>query len=566
MIFQALIEYYDRLAKDSRVPPFGFSQEGIGFSITINPRGEIVGEPRDLRHKVASGKYEYYTSEVPYRNEVNVRSSGAAKVANFMVDKADYIFGMSGNSKREVHHQSFRELVDKVCGDSKDPGVRAVKAFLSNWKIEDSSKLPYWKELSSPNGKWIAFELEGERGFIHERPEVKSLWKKYLEKEIHKYPEGISFVSGVQTRIQTQFAQFKFGSGASLVSFNESAYESYGKKRGWNAPIDVLEEFKASTALKQLINSKNQRIYLADTTVVFWTERDSPVETFMGMILDPREDFYRDNKELQVFLEAAQKGTLPHKLSFEGDVKFYVLGFSVNKARLAIRFWYVCTVDELRVNIGAHFRDLEMERERQTDPKYPGIWHLLKETAVESNKIHPLLAGSLLRSVLAGHKYPLNLYQGVFSRVRADRKIRYLRAAIIKAVLTRNFNMEVPMSLNTNKKDISYLLGRLFAILEKTQYDALGQVNTSIKDRFFSSACAAPASVFPILLRLGQYHIEKSDYGNVSDKRIAEVMDMIDEFPAHLNLKEQGLFALGYYHQKNALWRKQPKDDGGENE
>lgn len=575
MIFQTLIQYYDRLAHDDRVPPFGFSREDLGFSITLNRGGDLVGVPRDLRNKLGANRYEYFSSIVPYTNEVNVRSSGAANTPNFMVDKATYIFGMSGTATKEKYRVSFKDMIDKICGDSDDPGVIAVRAFIKKWNPKNSSSLPFWNEICGPNGKWVAFELEGERGFIHERPAVQELWKNYLQKS--KYRQGVSFIDGTTGNLQGQYAQFKFGSGASLVSFNENAYESYKKKRGENAPIHVLEEFKSSAALKFLFNSKSQRLQICDTTTVFWTERESPIEVFMGQLLNPQHDA-PDNMPLRLFLDAARRGEQPQLPDYDGDVKFYILGVALNKARLALRFWHMCSLDELKERIGRHFRDLAIERGRHNDLEYPGIWHLLKETARETKDISPLLGGALMRSILTGAAYPLNLYNGVLNRVRADQakkhpttgrpvpNVNYLRASILKAVLKRNHNMEVPMSLDKEKHDIAYLLGRLFAVLEKAQLDALGKVNATIKDRFFGSASATPASVFPRLLSLSQHHIEKAEYGYVSDRRIAEIMEHIDEFPAHLDLKQQGIFAIAYYHQKNDLYKKQPKKEGEGNE
>lgn len=112
------------------------------------------------------------------------------------------------------------------------------------------------------------------------------------------------------------------------------------------------------------------------------------------------------------------------------------------------------------------------------------------------------------------------------------------------------------MSLNVERRETAYLLGRLFAVLEKAQFDALGKVNSTIKDRFFSAASATPASVFPRLLSLSQHHIGKAEYGHVSDKRIGEIMEHLEIFPTHMNLQEQGLFAIAYYQQKNSLYTK----------
>lgn len=562
MIFQSLISLYDRLAQSNEVPPYGFSVEDIGFVITIDTDGNIIGQPEDLRTKLNAQKFEFRTSEVPYTNEVNVRTGNASTTPNFMVDKANYIFGMSGSSKKNVHHKSFTKLIDEVCGDSENEGITAVKAFLKKWDPVDSVNLRDWKEMCGAQGKWVAFRLQGDAGFVHERPEVRELWAKFISKK--QFPQGSSFIDGKTHDLQTQYTQFKFGTGAPLVSFNETAYESYGKKRGENAPISVDAEFKSSSALKYLLRSRMQRLRIADAVTVFWAEKKSPVETFMRQVLNPSVDDKEATIPVQKFLETVQKGKLPSEIEADGELRFYILGFSVNKARLALRFWYACSVSELMERLRNHFKCLEMERSNRDIP-FPGIWHLLKETARETKDISPVLGGALTSSILTGANYPQNLYQGVLGRIRADQRINYLRASILKAVLQRNHKKEVPMSLDTKRREIAYLLGRLFAVLEKAQLDALGKVNTTIKDRFFSAASATPASVFPRLIRLSQHHIEKAEYGHVSDRYISEIMENIESFPAHMNLQEQGLFAIAYYHQKNALYRKKETKPEGEN-
>lgn len=579
MIFQHLIAYYDRLtaAENENIPPLGFSREEIGFRITLNRNGAMVGEPDDLRKKVAASKYEFFPSIVPYSNTVNVRAGKGAEVTpNFLADKADYIFGMSGNAEKPVHKKSFAELVDTVAADSDDPGILAVKAFLAAWNPADSLNLPLWDEICGPHGKWVAFRLEEENGFIHERPAVRALWQHYLEaKEQKECPQGRSLVTNEMGAIQQQYAQFKFGSGASLVSFNENAYESYGKARGDNAPIHVIDEFKSSAALKYLFRSKKQRLSIGDVVTVFWTAQESPVENFFGQVLNPHEADEGNDAQLAAFLKAAKNGEKPKIPNYDGDVPFYILGFSLNKARLALRFCHSCSVDELKEKIGVHFKNLEMEHSER-DVEYPSVKQLLKETVRDYKKDNPheLLSGALMRSILTGGKYPFNLYSSILGRIRADQarkyngksipNVNYLRAAILKAVLIRNYGMEVPMSWDDTRKDVPYLLGGLFAVMEKAQLDALGKINATIRDRFYGAASATPQAVFPRLLRLAQHHISKAEYGHISDRRIGRLMENINQFPAHLNLQEQGLLAIGYYQQRNLLWRKKEVEEKGE--
>lgn len=559
MIFQSLIALYDRLARTNDAPPYGFSIEDIGFVVTLDKAGNMMGQPEDLRTKITAQKFEFRTSKVPYTNQVNVRSRAAATTPNFMVDKADYIFGMSGSAQKKVYHQSFAERIQEVCGSSMDEGIVAVKAFLERWNPAGSVDLEGWTEICGTHGKWVVFRLSGDSGFVHERPAVKALWIDFVGNEKQKkLSKGVCMVDGCEHYLQKQYAQFSFGTGASLSSCKDNYSWSYGKEKGENAPISVEAEFKSSTALKFLLRSKTQRLRIDDAVTVFWAEKESPIESFMGHVLNPSIESKADAVPVRKFLEAVRKGKLPSEI--DGEIKFYILGFSVNKARLALRFWYVCTVDELMKRLHDHFQCLEMEQSEKDIP-FPSMGHLLRETVFgktpldKDKNVSPLLRGALMRSILTGANYPQNLYQGVLGRIRADRRISYLRASILKAVLQRNHNKEVPMSLDTERREIAYLLGRLFAVLEKVQKEAIPGAKSTIRDRFISAAASTPATVFPRLLDLAQHHIKKAEFGDLSDNRIAEIKEHITDYPVYMNLQERGLFYIAYYQQKNAIQR-----------
>ena len=199
------------------------------------------------------------------------------------------------------------------------------------------------------------------------------------------------------------------------------------------------------------------------------------------------------------------------------------------------------------------------------------MWQLLKETAVQGKpeNIPPLLAGALMRSILTGTAYPQSLLSVLIGRIRADQTINYLRSAMIKACLNRKHRIhqikeEVTMSLDKESTHVAYRMGRLFAVLEKAQKDAIPGANTTIKDRFYGSASATPSVVFPQLLRLAQHHIQKAEYGGRTDKMIEEIMCGIEKFPAHLSLDDQGMFAIGYYHQRQAFYVKSENQKEGE--
>jgi CRISPR-associated protein Csd1 len=184
---------------------------------------------------------------------------------------------------------------------------------------------------------------------------------------------------------------------------------------------------------------------------------------------------------------------------------------------------------------------------------------LLAQTARETKDIPPILAGPLLRAIVGGHSYPSGLYSAVIRRLHVDPSVNYLRCCVIKGYLNRNLNLEVSMSLDQDRVDTPYRLGRLFAALEKTQKDALGgNLNKTIRDTFYSSASATPGSVFPRLLRTYQHHLSQMEGGRRvnREKLMQAILDPLTGFPAHLSLSEQGLFAIGYYHQTNDFYTK----------
>jgi len=567
MILQSLYNHYDRLSKEHNVPEFGFSIEKVGFILEIDENGNFIQE-HDIR--VGEGiKARPKLMEIPYSNKVNVRAVNIQP--NFMVDKASYLLGNDKKTKPlrlPECHTAFIKLLKEVLIGVEDEGAKAVIAFYKNWNPHEAHKiLKYWEDISSDKAGFIAFKLSNELQYIHLRPKIRNAWQSYLSNEKSKL-QGQCLLSGAEDiDLQQLHAQFKGisggqSSGKSLVSFNIESSESYGKVQSFNAPVSIQSEFKSSTALKSLIHSEKQHLYIGETYTVFWTERESPIEGMFGMMLDTKDSEISDNAELRQALESVREGK--PLAGIDQEIKFFILGLSPNAARLAVRFWYVCSVGQLEEKIGQHFRDLQIQKSRDTDPEFPGIWRLLRETVNQNasdKSPQPLLAGAVLRSILDGTIYPQALQNAVISRIRADQEINYVRAAILKAILVRKYRlnkqrMEVSMALDTENKNPAYLLGRLFAVLEKAQQDALGaNINATIKDRFFGSASATPKTVFPQLLRLAQHHIEKAEYGKIRDKQIEEIVCKLNDFPAHLSLDEQGLFAIGYYHQRQDFFK-----------
>jgi CRISPR-associated protein Csd1 len=561
MILQALDQYYERLKDDpqSDIPLFGFGKQKIHFALVLNEEGNLV-QIRDTR-EMSKNKPIPLSLTVP-----QIAKKRAVDITpNFMWDNTGYVLGRDSKGKESRSlkcFEAFKNLHHDLCDGMNDTGMKAVLRFLDAWNPENAVSLAHWEEMAGAN---LVFQLDGERMYIHDHPEVQKAWLRYSAKEGSDVM-GTCLVSGETAPIARLHPAIKGvqgaqTTGAGIVSFNLDAFLSYDKRQNYNAPISESAAFAYTTALNHLLRFESrQKLRIGETTVVFWTERASPIEGFMGIILDPRDDV-GDLAKVRLFLEAARDGKhLPD--IHDPETRFYILGLSPNASRLAVRFWHVSTVGDISRKIGQHFRDLAIVRSEK-DPEFPGMWHLLKETAVQgkTENIPPLLSGAIMRSILTGAPYPPGLLSVLIGRIRADQIISYLRAALIKACLNRNSRLrnhteEVSMSLDKESTSIAYRLGRLFAVLEKAQKDAIPGANTTIRDRFYGSASATPSVVFPQLLRLVQHHLQKAEYGGRTDKMIEEVMQEIEQFPAHLPLDDQGLFAIGYYHQRHAFYTK----------
>lgn len=560
MILQELCRYYDRLSAnpDIAISPPGFSREKIHAEIVLDAEGNLL-QFNDLRVQ-RDKKLVPRDMVVPQSRKRT--GTKPYKTPFFLWDNTGFVLGSDkkNDAKTPLKFQSFQKFHSDLLKGCSEPAAQALLRFLSRWNPGDAEHLNNWEELAGGN---VVFRLDGQRTYLHDNSQLKKIWLEYTVNQTSGQ-KGYCLISGQETAIARIHPAVKGvagakPSGAAIVSFNREAYESYGKKKNYNAPVGEAAAFSYITALNFLLAfGSRQKIQIGDVTTIFWTERDSPIEGIFRMMLDPKDSDFDDNTELRRMLEAVRDGKPLQGI--EPDIKFYILGLSPNAARIAVRFWYVCTVGQLEERIGQHFQDLRIDSELD----FPGVWGLLMETVnqkASDKSPQPLLAGAVLRSIVEGTAYPQALQNAVINRIRADQEINYVRAAILKAVLVRKNRlyqqgMEVSMALDKENKNPAYLLGRLFAVLERAQQDALGAgINATIKDRFFGSASATPKVVFPQLLRLAQHHIEKAEYGRMRDKQIEEILADLTEFPAHLSLDEQGLFAIGYYHQRQDFFK-----------
>ncbi len=481
------------------------------------------------------------------------------------------------------------------------PAFSAVCRFLEEWnpKNIDAQWVAKLDDFATTgNG---VFRINGSREYIHQTAAFRQWWEgKSQEANDGKEQTGVCLMTGQEGNIARLHEPAVKGvagaapGGAKLVSFNRDSFESYGKVQSYNAPVarSVASHYgKALNALLDGPQNKRHRIQIGDATTVFWTERATQTESLFASFFrhDVRADGESGTEEyglmqdrLDAFLKMLRQGSgadfdeLETNLGDDPDTRFYILGLSGNRTRLAVRFWHVCTVRELLERLRLHFESLALYRRPDAhfyhEPEFPSAGRLLTETAREKKDISPILAGQLMHAILQATSYPMTLLNGVIARIRAGDDITYLKAAILKAVLIRNFDRTIEMSLNTERTDPAYLLGRLFAALEKTQEDALGRdINAGLRERYYSSASATPGSVFPRILRTYQHHLAKlKKPAKISREQLVQsIHAWLNDYPSQLGLVDQGLFAIGYYHQRQdffTLKDKQADDTDSETE
>ncbi len=580
MILQALNAYYNRTREDrtSGIAMPSFAPQKISYALVIDHEGQLI-EVQDIRD--TSGKKPRPVQlMVP---EAVIRSVGVA--SNFLWDNTGYVFGFDDKGKPERTRQTFEAFksIHHLIGDSiADPGMLAVLRFLDSWNPQKRPLKFDWEDIVGSN---LVFRLTEERGYMHERPAIVAAWMKHKATSDNA-KRGVCLVTGQNTAIAPLHAKIKGvrnaqSTGAAVVSFNLNAFCSYGKEQNYNAPIGEEAAFAYTTAMNHLLRFESrQKLQVGDATTVFWTERDSVVEDYMGNILDPRSDSavsVSDQAKIESYLKAIRAGKKPDDVE-DDSMHFYILGLAPNASRLAVRFWYADTVETVNKHIGMHFSDLELVRQYDDQAEFPGIWQILVETARRYRKgqkpidgdLNPLLSGAIMRSIMEGLTYPSAILASLLNRIRADGEINYYRTALLKAVLIRNYgNKEATMALNEESTNVAYRLGRLFAVLEKAQEEAVPGANATIKDRFYGSASATPGVVFPQLLRLSQHHLAKLKVGAkiYKERLMQEIIDGIDGakgIPHHLSLEDQGMFALGYYHQRKAFFTKKEENTGQE--
>lgn len=577
MILQSLCDYYGRMAElgNEAIAPKGWIRRPVDYFIVIAPGGTCISIEDNgwMEDKRRIARKEL----VPAIGKQALKHTNSGKDPNLLWDNAAFVLGLGNNGALKA--ACFDIEIDKWFDCFNDLALSDLKIFLRSMRKQGAAK-----ELMERFGLMEVFErrdpilafrwLPDGPTPIYHRTSIREEYARRCAIE-SEGPRGNCLVTGatdVPIALNETVIKSVFGaqiSGANIVSFNFRSFESYGKreKGGENSPISKQASFAYTTALNQLLSQEKQRLQVGDATTVFWSEKETRLENeFADLLGEPSkndDDPARHVRTVEAMLNAPHMGIYSED---ERDIKFFILGLAAPaKARLSVRFWHVGTVGEMAERIRSHFRDIAIAHAIYEKP-HLSLYRLLKSTATqeESKNILPSLVGEFMRAILAGLPYPQTLLYAAIRRNRAERDVKYPRASLIKACLNRQIRYlqsqekEITVSLDESNTNPGYRIGRLFAALEKVQEEASPNLNATIRDRFYGAASSTPVTVFANLMKLKNHHLAKLEAGRTRyfEKLIGQIMSDIHDFPPHLSLADQGCFAVGYYHQRQAFFTK----------
>lgn len=565
MILQTLTQYYEDLLARGDIDRPGWARAKVSWGLEPAPDGQLLAV-LTLQDEQPRGKKTVLVPQMLPVPEPVKRSSGVA--ANFLCDNSAYLLGIDAKGKPERTAQCFAaakalhlELLREVPGEA----AAAVRHFFETWQPAQAAAHPALAECIDDVLKGGNLIFLCADHFVQDDPDVQKAWQQYRDRTGNEPPIRC-LVTGQQAPLARLHPSIKGvagarSSGASLVSFNADAFCSYGHEQGANAPVGTYAAFAYTQALNSLLADRDHVQYIGDTTVVCWAQGGDPVYQDAGMDALFFDDFWTES-DLRSAIEKLAQGCPAewHNVLLEPGTHFYVLGLAPNAARLSVRFFWQDSFAALARNVQQHYEDLNITGPAGDRHFPPSLYWFTRETVNLKSRtptVTPRLTGDVLSAVLNGTPYPATLLNDVTLRIRAEQTVTRGRAAILKAYYLRKPNPFCPkevltVQLNEESSYMPYVLGRLFAVLEAVQTAASPNINSTIKDRYFNSACATPAVVFPTLIKLAQKHLQKLSEGQriYYDRQITELTGRLDQpFPARLNLPEQGAFEIGYYHQ-----------------
>ncbi len=555
MLLQRLVEYSDRIP----FTPVMYLQTPIKWLIQLDKHGkflEIIKTTDDSGRHNDRGK-KFLSPHIG-------RASGIK--AKLLADNGEYVLGLPRDSSDPERvkecHQAFKELVAIAAEKTGEPTLKAVCAFYVHNKT-NKIELP----ATFDPADILSFRVDS--GIPFELASVQRFWAKFTgvvadeadgEEQIDIYPCIVCGASKPAVRrLPFKIKRIPNGqtAGNALISANSPAFESYGLEESLISPICAEDAEKFSKAANALLEGEDTHLTIGPLAYIFWTKEENSF-SFATLLSKP------DAAQVHQLIESAFSGK---KAALGIDASpFYAAALSASGARVAIRDWLETTVANVKQNLARYFRLQRIAELDGSEPQPMGINALsaatvpLKQNKPDYAKISPNVPKVLLKCAIEGTPLPEWLLYQAVKRTKAEQGVRKGHAALIKMVIASqdiNFDEEENRmeEIDKSNKEPAYLCGQLLGVLESVQYAAMGKTSSTVIGRFYGTASSAPASVFGTLLRGAQAHLDKLRKNREGayvalQRKLEEVQSDLRIFPKTLTLQQQGLFALGYYHQR----------------
>ena len=599
MLLQHLNDFADSRKLLDNLP---FKPKAVRWILTLDEAGKLVGYgPVETEGSNRRGK-EFSCPQT-------TRPKVAGGVAEFMADGIAAVFGldtdlekpMSENQRKDrdknnrrkyddfwgqieqAHEETYAPALKSLLAFKPDPGQ--MPSFLRWGTSSDpkpKEKSAWW--ITKADGEEVRFGTDnfsfrlGEQLLLEDESYVRPFWRAQFEKENETHetdaPRGLCLVTGKPDQAialthnpKVQGVPNTAAFGAAIVSFDKDAFASYGFEQSLNASTSTQVVTAYCTALNEMLSREEHSIRLGQSSCCFWTRNETGATSTWGTLLNRA-----DPKAVADFLKSPWAGQEREALRQE---KFHAVTLAGNSGRIVVRHWMQTTLGIATENLRHWFEDLELEPMRffSGKEKMPplALFRLACATVREAKDLRTEVTAQLFRAALEGIAPSLTLLYPILNRLRVDMAHdgstalqKHSRFALTKLILNRNRRehiMEIRKGVTAGTDDASYQCGRLLAILAETQAKAHDYrlEGAGVTERYFGTAMASPASVFPVLLKLNRYHlnkISKSDnfhgHERFLEEAVEDVLTQVNQFPRTLDLHAQGRFAIGFYQQKAA--------------
>jgi len=558
MILSKLKEYADQRMT---LPPAMYGETKVAWLISLSPEGNFEGV---IPLKTKEAKRGKPTIAPHIGRTVRVKPK-------LLADTGEYVLGIGRSASKPERvaecHEQFKALAKACLDETEEPAVKAVLHFLNSAEIEKAKE-------QLPNdfdpGDVVTFRV----GDIiladadYHLEKIEDFWARYTSGSSDEIAQTditmTCLITGDETKVEQRLPFPVKGlirghpSGTALVSANSSPFMSYGLKNSLTSPIsrDAAERF--TKALNSLLSDEQSRIYIGSIVYIFWTREKTKFNP-LNFLNQPKAE------EVEGMLKSPFTGQQASSLDDSKVNQFYALALTANNARAVVRDWLETTIPNVQINLQQWFQAQRMVDPYGASPRPLGIYTLASSIYRDASKeMQPTAPTALIRNALHGDRIPEDLLVKLVRRNRTEQDITYPRAVLLKLIFSSNSNRREMMNnmeqLNPDPSleglDLeAYACGRLLAILESVQKAALGSINASLTDRYYGSASSTPAVAFPPLLKGARAHLSKlrktkTGAYRALEEKLEEVMASLPSFPKTLNLQQQGLFGLGYYHQR----------------